>query len=245
MKMIRLKGEEKERIINEVEIIKNLDNPMIIRYVDSFIIDKKLYVIMDMNSGNTNYLIYIYIYIYIGGTLKEFIENKERKRLKFTEEEIFRIFDQLVFGIKYLHGKNVIHRDLRPENIYITKDLYIKFGDFGLASMLKPGDYSKIDIKTTCYIAPELIHSENAMYEQDIWSLGCLLFEIITLNQAYSGKNLFDIMKKITEGKYAKELLKDNPNCGELLSQLISKIFTVDRRSRPNIYIIFGNWLLQ
>ena len=186
-----------------------------------------------------NYNIFIYIYIYIGNTLRNLIDSKIGNKTKFTEDEIYLIFDQLVFGIKYLHNKDIAHRDLKPENIIISNDLLIKFGDFGLASMLKPGDYSKIDIKTTSYLAPESINSEKAKMEQDVWALGCLLFELITLNRAFQGKNLFEIMKRITEGKYLKSLLTQDV-CSESLAYLIQKIFTIDRKSRPNIYIVAG-----
>ena len=82
----------------------------------------------------------------LGGTLRQMINSKVEMQLKFQPNEICQLVDQLVFGVKYLHQNNVVHRDLKPENIFLTAKLYVKFGDFGLASVLQMGDYTNIDM---------------------------------------------------------------------------------------------------
>ena len=123
----------------------------------------------------------------------------------------------------------------------MNKELSIKFGDFGLCSMLAPGDYSNINMKTASYLAPEIINSEDIFKkEQDVWALGCILYEIVTLNAAFTGKNMFEIMKNITEGNYSKEILEES-TCALELKELIMNMLNIDYKKRPNINIFAGN----
>ena len=241
MKVMKVKAEEKERIKSELGILKQLDNPMMIKYRDSFEIKKKLYVIMELASG-TQY-IYIYIYIYIGGTLGDLIEARSKEKRPFNIKEIMKILDQLVFGLKYLNDENIVHRDLKPLNIFLTEDLFVKYGDFGLASQLMENEYTFIDIGSINYVAPEILKHESSKLEPDIWALGCILYEIITLQKCFTGNNQLTIMNKIANGEYEKELLIGD-NCPESLANFVCSLLIVDRKLRPDIYTIYGNGVI-
>ena len=177
----------------------------------------------------------------LGGTLRQQINSKAQ--LKFQPNEIKSLIDQLVFGVKYLHQNNVVHRDLKPDNIFLTSDRYVKFGDFGLASVLQMGDYTKIDMGSLKYMAPEIIKTQPTKFEPDIWSLGCIIYEIITLTQAFNGPIPYKIQKKIRKGRYNKDLLNEANHGSEGLSKLVQSMLTVDRKHRPDIFTISGNYL--
>ena len=228
---------EKERIIKEVNILKSLNHPMIIKYRNHFESHKRLCIVMDFASGTE-----LLNSIYIGGTLKQLINSKVKMELRFRPDEIYQLVDQLIFGVKYLHKNNIVHRDLKPDNIFLTQDLNIKFGDFGLASNLQIGEYTKIDMGTLIYMSPELIRQQEHKLEPDIWAVGCIIYEILTLTKAFNGIDPFEIQMKIANGKFDISLLNEENHCSKGLSELVQSMLTVDRKSRPDIFTIYCNY---
>ena len=176
--------------------------------------------------------------IYIGGTLKQLINSKVKMELRFRPDEIYQLVDQLIYGVKYLHKNNIVHRDLKPDNIFLTQDLNIKFGDFGLASNLQIGEYTKIDMGTLIYMAPELIRQQEHKLEPDIWAVGCIIYEILTLTKAFNGIDRLEIQTKIANGKFDINLLNEENHCSKGLSVLVQSMLTVDRKSRSDIFTI-------
>ena len=164
-------------------------------------------------------------------------------KLKFRPDEIYQLIDQLLAGVKYLHGYNIVHRDLKPDNIFLTQDLYLKIGDFGLASLLQIGEYTKINIGTRRYMAPEVFRNQETKLEPDIWAVGCIIYEILTLTKAFNGSDPYEISKNIVEGRYNKSLLNEGNNCSKGLSKLVQSMLIVDRKSRPDIFTIYCNYL--
>ena len=182
---------------------------------------------------NIQYTIYIQ---YIGGTLKDLIESKSQK-IPFKIEEILNIMNQIISGIKYLHRENIVHRDIKPENIFLTSDFYIKLGDFGLSSTVNKNDYTRINICSNYYAAPEIILGREHKLEPDIWALGCVLYEMITLQKAYNGINRWYVQNMIVAGKYDVGVLME-VGCPVVIVDLIRLMFTQDRLSRPDIFLI-------
>ena len=164
--MIKETAEMKERMEKEEEILRSLNNPMIIKHYNSFLEGKKLCIVMELAEGTTHSLIVNYL---LGGTLADLINSRQLLGSPFSLDEIYQIIDQLIYGLKYLHTKGIVHRDIKPENIFLTKELFVKFGDFGLASRLKPGAYTKIDMGSEQYVAPETLDQEPSKLEPDIW----------------------------------------------------------------------------
>lgn len=108
-----------------------------------------------------------------------------------THGNVFPLIKQLVDGIYYLHTHNIIHRDLKPTNILVSKDGILKIADFGLARVISPMDFTySSEVVTLWYRAPELlIGNTDYLYEIDIWSLGCIIYEMITLRPLLPGEN--------------------------------------------------------
>ncbi|ELA41206.1 CMGC/CDK/CDK5 protein kinase [Vittaforma corneae ATCC 50505] len=113
--------------------------------------------------------------------------------LKYIEVHgnVLSLIKQLINGVHYLHSHSIIHRDLKPSNILVAKDGVLKIADFGLARAISPMDFSySSEVVTLWYRAPELLMgTPNYLYEIDIWSLGCIIYEMITLKPLLPGEN--------------------------------------------------------
>ena len=139
MKVVKSVSDEKKMELRSViNILKSLNNPMIVKYRDSIKNKDNFHVFMDLETGKT---IYIYIYTLIGNTLAKDIQIRKMKNNPYMLKEILNILDQLLFGIKYLHNNQIAHYNLKPVNIFLTKDFNLKIGDFGIATFLSIGDY--------------------------------------------------------------------------------------------------------
>ena len=101
-------------------------------------------------------------------------------------------------GIDYLHGKKILHRDLKPANVFLTSWFQLKIGDFGISKSLSETlDMASTMCGTPVYIAPEVFRGEPYDNKADIWSLGCILFELATLKLAFGGNNFFQDISKV------------------------------------------------
>jgi NIMA (never in mitosis gene a)-related kinase len=120
-----------------------------------------------------------------GGDLKQLIDLVYYNQNKFTVREIFDIFIQICEGLNYLHNRNIIHRDIKSQNIFLTKNNIVRIGDFGLAKKLKKNKRVMsymTKVGTDCYMAPEVMQGETYGKSADVWSLGCVIHEVCTLS---------------------------------------------------------------
>ncbi|KAK9173398.1 hypothetical protein cmbei_300920 [Cryptosporidium meleagridis] len=183
------KNKDTSTILREVELLKKLDHPNIM----------KLFEILEDSSS-----FYIVGELYTGGEL--FDEIIKRKR--FSEHDAARIIKQVFSGITYMHKHNIVHRDLKPENILLEskeKDCDIKIIDFGLSTYFQQNTKMKDRIGTAYYIAPEVL---RGTYDEkcDVWSAGVILYILLSGTPPFYGKNEYDILKRVETGKYAFDL---------------------------------------
>ena len=213
IKKISIKGlndEEIEKIKNEAKILSNIDNENIVKYYDSFIDNDSFNIVMKYcEAFDLRYLI-----------------NYAKELGEFIDEPIIYFFvKKICNGLKEIHKKNLIHRDLKPENIFLTSEMVIKIGDFGIAKQLNDkNEFAKTITGTLIYMAPEILKGEGYKEKVDIWSLGCIIYELCTTNFYYENK---------TEGKINSSIY------GEELQNLIDKLLNKDYNQRPNIEQIY------
>ena len=111
-------------------------------------------------------------------------------------------------ALHYVHGKRILHRDLKTQNIFISKNL-VKLGDFGIAKVMEGSmTAASTVIGTPYYMSPEVCQGQHYDYKSDVWALGCILYEICALQQAWSGSNLLGLVYKIVQEKQPR--LPDN-----------------------------------
>jgi len=218
LKKIFIKNFEKDDIKKaeqEVEILKKFNSEYITKYYDSnFEKDEYLNILMEY-GGKSN----------LGTFIQDF---KEKKINEFIDEKIIKkVVLQICLGLKEIHKANIIHRDIKPENIFIDESYNIKIGDFGLSKILQPNKSSaSSNVGTLAYQAPEILKGKYNN-KTDIYSLGCIIYELLTLNNYYYDK-MTDEVKKIDTTHY-------NEKWQDLIDLLLNKVYN----KRPNIKDVY------
>ena len=124
--------------------------------------------------------------------------NNNNENKAFEENKIIDWFIEICEGINYIHNKKIIHRDLKLNNIFLTKDNHIKIGDYGISNILFNKSQS-----TSFYLSPEIINGQSYDYKSDIWNLGIILYELTQLKHPFIGDRIEKRMNNIKEGKYS------------------------------------------
>jgi len=180
-----------------------------------------------------------------GGSLSdEFRRAKESGKIRL--ERVWTVFMQVTSGLHYLHQQRLLHRDLKPANCLLTSAGDVKIGDFGLAMAMQ----SRVMIRTyragtLLYWSPEVISKRPYNEKADIWALGCILYECMTLRHPFSRANTVDqVMEKISSADY--QLLDDS---GKVLPQVLVQTchacLQITPSSRPSTNFILANKIIQ
>lgn len=164
-----------------------------------------------------------------GGDLQKYLKNT-KKYLK--EGQILDWFTQICLSMKHVHDRKILHRDLKSQNIFLTKADFVKLGDFGIARVLThTKDIAKTVVGTPYYLSPEIIENKPYSFASDIWSLGVLLYEMCCLRPPFDASSLHELASKILKGKYSSIPSFYSEN----MSLLIGTLLKVNPKDRPNI----------
>ena len=139
-----------------------------------------------------------------GENLKSFIDKHRNNSTLINENILKNIIRQMCIGIKEIHNKKIMHRDLKPENIFMNENMEIKIGYFGISKQLNSYKTHILTVNKAgfnYYIAPEIIYKGIYNEKSDLWSLGCIIYELFTLS-IYSEDKSFDEIKKIDADVY-------------------------------------------
>ncbi|XP_035231974.1 serine/threonine-protein kinase Nek8-like isoform X3 [Stegodyphus dumicola] len=207
-----LTASERQLAINEVSVLSLLNHENIVSYYDSFEEDGILMIEMEYADG---------------GNLAQYLSQM---KTPLDEKEILLLFKQIVSAIKHMHDHNILHRDLKTANIFLTKDGTVKVGDFGISKMLttKQGGAMTV-VGTPYYISPEMCEGKFYNQKSDIWALGCILYEMACQQKTFEGSNLPALVNKIVKGQFAP--VKGNYSPG--FKQLIRDLLQRDPDMRP------------
>lgn len=135
------------------------------------------------------------------GDLLQMIEKHKKNRTKFTEKQIWHYFVQIVRGLKALHDLRICHRDIKCANLFLTKSGMIKMGDLNVSKVAKKG-MMHTQTGTPYYASPEVWQDKPYDNRSDIWSLGCVLYEMITLMPPFRASSMAGLSQKVTRGNY-------------------------------------------
>ncbi|XP_048375452.1 serine/threonine-protein kinase Nek8 isoform X1 [Sphaerodactylus townsendi] len=198
---------------NECQVLKLLHHPHVIEYYENFLEDKALMIAMEYAPG---------------GTLAEFIHKRGSSLL--DEETILHFFVQILLALHHVHTKQILHRDLKTQNILLDKHhMIVKIGDFGISKILCSKSKAYTVVGTPCYISPELCEGKPYNQKSDIWALGCVLYELASLKRAFEAANLPALVLKIMSGTFAPISDRYSPE----LRQLILNMLNLDPSKRP------------
>ncbi|CAB4021192.1 serine threonine- kinase Nek4-like [Paramuricea clavata] len=177
---------EQKAAEQEAKLLSQVRHPNIVSYKESFQGDDGfLYIVMAFCEGGDMYS-----------------RLKDQKGTYLEERQIVEWFVQIAMALQYLHDRHILHRDLKTQNIFLTKSKIIKVGDLGIARVLEnASDMATTLIGTPYYMSPELFSNKPYSYKSDVWALGCCLYEMCTLKHAFNAKDMNSLVYKILKGK--------------------------------------------
>ncbi|NXG45530.1 NEK2 kinase, partial [Psilopogon haemacephalus] len=224
---------EKQMLVSEVNLLRELRHPNIVRYYDR-IIDR---------SSTTLYIVMEYC---DGGDLASLIAKCTKDRHgKSVESFVLRVLAQLTLALKECHRRSdggvTVHRDLKPANVFLDGKQNVKLGDFGLARILHHDtSFAKTFVGTPYYMSPEQMNHMSYNEKSDIWSLGCLLYELCALSPPFRAYNQKELAEKIKEGKFRRIPYRYS----EQLNDLLKEMLNVKDYCRPSVEDILQHPLI-
>uniref|UniRef100_A0A8B9CBW5 Serine/threonine-protein kinase Nek11 n=1 Tax=Anser brachyrhynchus TaxID=132585 RepID=A0A8B9CBW5_9AVES len=169
----------------EAQLLSKLDHPSIVKFYASFVERDSFCIITEYCEG---------------GDLDFKIQEYKQSGKVFTQRQIIDWFIQLLLGVNYMHERRILHRDLKAKNIFLKNNL-LKIGDFGVSCLLMGScDLATTFTGTPYYMSPEALKHQGYNTKSDIWSLGCILYEMCCMDRAFSGHNFLSVVLKIVEG---------------------------------------------
>ena len=165
IKKSQMKDNDSELVKSEIDIMKLCHHPNVVRLLDHFENAEYIFIVMEYLSG---------------GSLKNYLN---KKRFNFSEKRAAEIIFQIGLGIQYLHQYGIVHRDLKPDNIMLTENenmSQIKIMDFGLSKIMGPKEHVIDGFGTLSFVAPEVLVRTPYNKEVDIWSIGVILFYMLS-----------------------------------------------------------------
>ena len=230
MKIIDLAKLKKIDEINlmrgEIKVMKSLNSPLTVKYYNHFEIENKIYLLMEFIDN--------------GNLCQHYLAHKQFKKA-FDEMEIWELLYQSISGLCYIHQNNIIHRDIKHLNIFLTNDMKIKIGDFGFSAIRKLNEENKPEKETKClgssfFLSPEMIDRKPYGSKTDVYSLGCIFHELCFFKpprEPFKDENnkiigLRDIPIKFNKDKYSEEL-----------KNIIYKMIEKEPSKRPNTEELF------
>ena len=217
MRFIEQNRKDNTYLLNELKILSFNKSNYLLKAHDIFIDGLDICIITDIGKK---------------GDLRRYIDRMRRRHTNIKESLIWNILIQLCLGVNYLHSYNIIHRDLKTANIFINSDESIMIGDFGVSKILKPNfDCANTQIGTPYYISPEIVKGKKYNKKIDVWSIGCILCEMMTREYAFKSENIHALNYKIINGSYQ---LNNNHYSSDLVD-LVKKMIEPDIQKRPDI----------
>ncbi|KAM0323145.1 hypothetical protein ACHAQA_008995 [Verticillium albo-atrum] len=231
---LKMSAKEREQLHAEFQILSHLRHENIVGY-------------FHREHLKSSQDLHLYMEYCGNGDLGRVIKNLTVKGERAKESFVWSIFSQLVTALYRCHygtnppeaGNNamglfsnvirpkvpagtmtILHRDLKPENVFLGEDNSVKLGDFGLAKMIQSHDFASTYVGTPFYMSPEICAAEKYTLKSDIWSLGCIMYELCAREPPFNAKTHFQLVQKIKEGKvnplpdiYSPELMGTIKDC--------------------------------
>jgi len=217
-----LDAQRRKSVQCEIRLMERLRHPNIVAFHDALDTAKHIYIVMEYLGG---------------GSLYHLLKRRPSRHL--DDNVAKRVFFQICHGIKYLHDRHVVHRDIKLENLLLNDWGTVKIIDFGFSTVVPPGKRLRVFCGTPSYMAPEIVaRREYSGFGADIWAMGVLLHALLCGCFPFRGANDRDLYRKILRGVFhLPESVSPGPKT------LLTKVLTVDMASRPTVNdVLKDNW---
>ena len=219
--------QEIELTKNEIEIIKTLKSPHIIRFYNSFEEKGKYYILMEFINN---------------GDMKGYILAHQNMKMQIPENELWELFYQCMSGLVCIHKMNIIHRDIKPANLFLTDNKTVKIGDFGVSANRNKNQNKlskeKLSIGTPLYMSPEIFNNQEYGSKVDVYAMGCTFYEMchylpprMPMPAMNSKGEIITLLQDITP--------QNNNSYSKKVTDLINLMIEKDQNKRPHSDKIF------
>jgi len=228
IQVFEMGSKERHECMNEIRLLQQMQHPHIIRYLDCKVERNELTVVMELAEA---------------GDLAKYIGAAAKAGQPLGDARALGHFAQIADALAYMHERRVMHRDIKPANVFVSgsegsKEPVMKLGDLGLGRYFSSKtDVANSFVGTPYYMSPECIQGGGYEFKSDIWSLGCLLYELATLRSPFysAGVNFYVLGKRIMARKF--EPMDDvSPE----LVQLVDMMLQVSAATRPTAAEVFA-----
>lgn len=206
VKVEQADDKERQSAEQEVKMLMLLAHPLVLSYVDHFMYKGHLCIVTDYCDAGDLY------------------QMLRARKTALPEAQLLDLLVQVLMAIHYIHQKNILHRDLKTQNIFMTSEGNIKLGDFGISRSLNSTmDLASTIIGTPYYMSPEVMSSQPYDLKSDMWSLGCVLYEMMSLKHAFDASDMSSLVMKILRGEHLPIPQQFSQELRDLVRLLLNK----------------------
>ena len=216
--LYNMNAKDKRAAHGEVTFLKVLKGPTIIKFHENFIHGNSIFIVMSYCSK---------------GNLDQLIQRRIQSKANFDKEQILRTLAHIVMAVMAMHNKNILHRDIKTQNIFITENGICKLGDFGISRKLNKSDEKAMtSCGTPYFMPPEVCLGKPYDGKADVWAIGVVLYELIMLKKPFRGEAVQNVLQQITKSTY--DPLTNDVDSD--LKMLVVALLNKDYNKRPSIY---------
>ena len=228
VQILNLSEKQKMSSLNEIRVLASINSKYVVNYKEAFLDEKDSSLCLVMEYADR-------------GDLANRIQEQKKKGKYFNEKDIWRVFIQLVKGLKSLHDLDILHRDIKSSNIFLFSDGTAKLGDLNVCKILSNNVLGHTQAGTPSYAAPEVWMEKPYGLKSDIWSLGCVLYEIISLHCPFRGENIVELYNKILVGEFSRIPNKFSDD----LNLIVLKMINLDPDKRLSCDELLGCQIIR
>lgn len=226
----RMDRKEKQVAENEVKCLGAVKHPYIVRYWESFMHERFLCIVMDYCEG---------------GDLFQLVQQHKQRGRPIPENNVIQWFTQLTLALKYVHDKSILHRDIKSQNVLLTgKSSHdtAKLADFGISRFLEgPNALARTFVGTPYYLSPEMVQKKPYSCPADVWSLGCVLYEMCALRVPFEANDMRQLMERIVRTAAPRIPSSYSREVGELYIEMLNR----EPSKRPTAATLVQHPMLQ